>query len=99
MRWPVAGGAWPSLNPERRTDDALPELRTFVEAARRQLGLSRGAQATVYPLQTARFTSPNDLPQSTLSTQILMTEQRGVTIIFDAAGTVRHVIPTSQDAS
>jgi hypothetical protein len=33
-----------------------------------------------------------------MSTQILTTDDSGVTVVFDGAGNVRHVIPTSKDA-
>jgi len=98
LMWPVVIEGWPALNPERLTDDALPELQAFAEASRKQLGLKARARPVVYPLQTARITSPNDLPQLTMSTQILTTDDSGVTVVFDGAGNVRHVIPTSKDA-
>jgi len=60
--------------------------------------VSARTRPVVYPLQTARITSPNDLPQLTMSTQILTTDDSGVTVVFDGAGNVRHVIPTSKDA-
>jgi len=99
LRWPIAAADWPVLNPERLTDDALPELQAFVDASKEQLELGRRARPTIYPLQTASFTSPNDLPQVSLSTQILTTPRTGMTVIFDAAGRVRHAIPTSKDAA
>jgi hypothetical protein len=99
LRWPVVTEDWPTLNPQRSSDDALAELQDFVAAGKVRLGMSGRARPTVYPLQTARFASPNDLLQFSLSTQILTTPRTGVTVIFDAGGKVRHVIPTSKDAS
>jgi hypothetical protein len=96
MRWPVADAHWPLLNPDRLTDDALEELAVFANAGRKPLRIRGADAARIYPLQTARFASPTDLPQITMNTQILTGEQAGVTIVFDSSGRVRYAIPTSK---
>jgi hypothetical protein len=96
LRWPVANASWPVLSRDRSTEDALRELEHFVDACGDRLGPNGAPSRVIYPLQTARFASPDALLQVTSSTQILTSESSGVTVVFDGNSRVRHVIPTSK---
>jgi hypothetical protein len=96
LRWPAADAAWPVLSRDRSTEDAHRELQHFVDTCGAKLDSKGAATFVIYPLQTARFASPDDLLQVTSSTQILTSGGAGVTVVFDGHGRVRHMIPTSK---
>lgn len=53
-----------------------------------------------YPLEQSRLTAPDDTPQTTYFTQVLAGAKnpKGVTLVFDALGTLRYAIPSSKTA-
>jgi hypothetical protein len=97
LRWPpVDTGNWTraALDLTRLSDGGGDrELRQFIDENASALGFT-DADLAVFPLETARLTSPNDVPQTTWSTQLL-SKDAAVTLVFDSGGRLRYAIPSS----
>jgi hypothetical protein len=98
LRWPLvdtSGWKQERLDPAKLSgEEAGAELHRFVDRNARALGFPRKTGLSIYPLDVARLTAPDDTPQTTWSTQVV-SKGRGVTLVFDGVGRLRYAIPTS----
>jgi hypothetical protein len=97
LRWKLVDGATLSAKgPEELSQEGV---RDFVISNAKSLGLRAKANVDVYPIETARLTAPDDTPQTMSFTQVTTKTGIGLTVVFDAARSLRYAIRSANATS
>jgi hypothetical protein len=90
LRWkPVDRSTLSAKGPAELSQEGV---RDFVMSNAKSLGLPAEAGVEVYPIETAGLTAPDDTPQTTSFTQVTTKTGTGLTVVFDAARSLRYAI-------
>jgi hypothetical protein len=90
LRWQQIDGA--TLSAKGPAELSQEGVRNFVMSNAKSLGLAAKASVDVYPIETARLTAPDDTPKTTSFTQVITRTGKGLTLVFDAARSLRYAI-------
>jgi hypothetical protein len=90
LRWQLVDGS--VLSAKGPAELSQEGVRDFVMSNAKSLGLPKKEGVDVYPIEIARLTAPDDTPQTTCFTQVTTKSGKGLTVVFDAAGSLRYAI-------